>query len=205
MADVADRARNMLGLIKSALSSGIPFENDHGTCDTPISRALLRESAAKTITLLKNDRGVLPLDRTKLKKIAIIGDCARICNSSGGGSASVPVETYTVTPFDAISELLREHNVEVRFAQGTRSYKYTPTIDPYLLHPHGAKEDPVKVGLFEGWSEEPSQSWKAGEANLTDTSSPSFSVDHSSEKICFLDGGYGEPGVDTEARFVRVS
>ena len=41
-------------------------------------RALALEAAQRSITLLKNEKNLLPLDRTKLKSIAVIGpDAAR--------------------------------------------------------------------------------------------------------------------------------
>lgn len=185
------------------MASGIPFTDDNGTCDTDESRALLRESAAKTITLLKNDRQVLPLDPQSLRTLAVIGDCARVCNSSGGGSAAVPVETYSVTPLDAITQIAAERGVKVSYEEGVRHYKYIPTIDPFLHHPDGHRSK-TRVGRFEGWMEQPHPDWKASDAGLKDLPPPSFATDHSSEKIAFLDGGYGDPLIDTEARFVKV-
>ncbi len=43
----------------------------------------------QSIVLLKNDKSLLPLDRSKVRSIAIIGQNADIGMISGGGSAQV--------------------------------------------------------------------------------------------------------------------
>ena len=45
--------------------------------ETPEDTALMRKLAAESIVLLKNSHGLLPLDRTEIKKIAIVGGNAR--------------------------------------------------------------------------------------------------------------------------------
>lgn len=60
----------------------------------PKSRDLALEAARKTITLLKNDGAVLPLDATKVKRIAVIGPNAdRVML---GGYSGVPLHSSTV-------------------------------------------------------------------------------------------------------------
>jgi beta-xylosidase len=60
----------------------------------PASRALALEAARKTITLLKNEGGVLPLDPGKVRKVAVIGPNAdRVML---GGYSGVPLHSSTV-------------------------------------------------------------------------------------------------------------
>jgi beta-glucosidase len=60
----------------------------------PASRTLALEAARKTITLLKNDGGVLPLDPGKVRKVAVIGPNAdRVML---GGYSGVPLHSSTV-------------------------------------------------------------------------------------------------------------
>jgi beta-glucosidase len=56
------------------------------------------QGARESIVLLKNDGGVLPLDRTRARTIAVIGPDAHPAVPLGGGSA-------TVQPFHAVSFL----------------------------------------------------------------------------------------------------
>ncbi|HEX5706785.1 MAG TPA: glycoside hydrolase family 3 N-terminal domain-containing protein, partial [Pyrinomonadaceae bacterium] len=61
-------------------------------------RRVALEAAREGIVLLKNDRGLLPLDKTKLKTVAIIGPVAYPAVPMGGGSGQVQ-------PFNATSIL----------------------------------------------------------------------------------------------------
>lgn len=64
-------------------------------------RALAREAAQKSIVLLKNDDGVLPL--TGVRKLAVVGRLAAVANTGDGGSSNTqPVSV--VTPLDGLRE-----------------------------------------------------------------------------------------------------
>jgi beta-glucosidase len=74
----------VLQFVKRAIDSGIPFEHPEETIDTLKVRQLLQEAAREGVVLLKNDQGVLPLQKVKGKKIAVIGPNANqafICKS----------------------------------------------------------------------------------------------------------------------------
>ncbi len=51
--------------------------------------ALAREAAEKSITLIKNDNKLLPLDREKCKSIAVVGNLAEVENIGDYGSSQV--------------------------------------------------------------------------------------------------------------------
>jgi len=79
------------------------------------NRELALQAARECATLLKNDDGLLPLDLTKLKSIAVVGPNAN--RSLLGGYSGVPF--HDVTVLDGI----RAHvggAVEVRYAEGCR-------------------------------------------------------------------------------------
>jgi beta-glucosidase len=67
-------------------------------CNTAKHKALSRLVTQKSIVLLKNSRNLLPLDRTKLKSIALIGPLANevLLDLYSG------TPPYTVTPLDGI-------------------------------------------------------------------------------------------------------
>ena len=82
--------------------------------DTPQSRALALKIAEESIVLLKNN-GILPLDRSKIKRIAVIGP--------NGNSQSMLHGNYNGTARRPISILngirqLAGPNINVTFAQG---------------------------------------------------------------------------------------
>lgn len=136
----------VLGYVQEAQKSGIPFEADEGTIDTPHVRALLREAANAGIVLLKNDDHVLPLktDAMKGKKIAIIGPNAKASAYSGGGSANLS-PTYTITPFEALSKAEKELDMEVAYSIGADGSRWLPLLTPYIFFPGGQKGDAPAV------------------------------------------------------------
>ena len=86
-AELDDHVRRIL---RSEFSSGI--------VDDPVKKSVVdveggleisRHIAEQSIVLLKNDRGILPLDPAKLRSIAVIGPNANTGMISGGGSAQV--------------------------------------------------------------------------------------------------------------------
>jgi len=76
---------------------------------------LALESAEKSIVLLKNDRGLLPLDPAAIKKIALIGPFASELNL-GGTSSSKLFPPYQVSPEQGIRKLAP--NVEILMDEG---------------------------------------------------------------------------------------
>ena len=61
---------------------------------TPDAIALAREAAGKAIVLLKNDKGLLPLDTAKIKRVAVLGTHAR--DTPIGGYSDVPKHVVSV-------------------------------------------------------------------------------------------------------------
>ena len=69
-----------------------------GIVDDPVKKSVVdieagfetsRHIAEQSIVLLKNDQGILPLDRGRVRSIAVIGPNANTSMISGGGSAQV--------------------------------------------------------------------------------------------------------------------
>lgn len=78
-------------------------------------RALALKAARQSMVLLKNEGNMLPLDKSKVKKLAIIGPNADKCLL--GGYADVPKQT--VSPLQALKEKYGK-DVEILYAEGTR-------------------------------------------------------------------------------------
>ena len=57
--------------------------------------ALAREAAEKSMVLLKNDGAVLPFDRTRIKRLAVVGHLADADNTGDRGSSHVKAPHYT--------------------------------------------------------------------------------------------------------------
>ncbi len=95
MAELDDHVRRIL---RSEFASGI--------VDDPVKKSVVdveggfetsRRIAEQSIILLKNDQGILPLDRAKLHSIAVIGSDANTSMISGGGSAQVDPPGHPAT------------------------------------------------------------------------------------------------------------
>ena len=90
----------------------------------------LRATAAASFVLARNERSLLPLDRSRLDgsgpdgsglgRVALIGPNAEIARTLGGGSATV-YPPYTVSPLDG----LRAAGLDVAFAPGTLGHLRT--------------------------------------------------------------------------------
>jgi beta-glucosidase len=77
-------------------------------------RALVYESGLKSIVLLKNQNGILPLN-PKLKSVALIGPNAANLPLDGHSSSAV-IPSYTITPKQGLEALLGAERV--RYAKG---------------------------------------------------------------------------------------
>jgi len=62
---IDERARAVLELVKECAKSGVREGAEEGKVDTPETSALLREIAADSIVLMKNEDSVLPLSKDK--------------------------------------------------------------------------------------------------------------------------------------------
>lgn len=69
--------------------------------DQPETRAFVREVTRKSIVLLKNTGGLLPLDRTSVKSIAVVGPLANVTHLDWY-SGTPP---YTIPPRDGIDRV----------------------------------------------------------------------------------------------------
>lgn len=107
--------------------------------DTASVAARLRETAAAGFVLARNEDAVLPLDRTALSRVAVLGPNAAVARTLGGGSATV-FPPYTVSPLDGIRAALGD-DVEVTHGVGVTPQTRIPAAGvSYLRHPDGSGE-----------------------------------------------------------------
>lgn len=132
--------QQVLAYVQKAQASGIPFEAEEKSEDTPAVRALLREAAESGVVLLKNDDKVLPLAPKQGMTIAVIGPNANFAAYSGGGSANLN-PTYTVTPLQAIQQAAEEFGGSVKYAVGADGAKWLPLLNPFTIAPDGQVGD----------------------------------------------------------------
>jgi beta-glucosidase len=101
------KVRNILRVMfKAGLFDETPAAYG-GMADTPSRRALAREVAQKSIVLLKNEHGFLPLDRKKYKSIAVIGPNGNVARMDGGGSGEY-YGYYQISPLQGLVNKLAQ-------------------------------------------------------------------------------------------------
>lgn len=92
---------------------------------------IAREIASETITLLRNDNNILPIDKTKCKKIAVFGRHAVDVMFMGGGSSKVTVGSENVDiPLDEIKKKIPEAQIDYfpLFQDGFRDVNVVDTV-----------------------------------------------------------------------------
>ncbi len=87
-----------------------------GARNTPEHQAFAREVAAKSMVLLRNEDGVLPLDRNRVRRLLLIGANANARHAAGGWSAEGK-PPYETTPLEGLTSYLGE-SVEIEYVPG---------------------------------------------------------------------------------------
>ena len=108
--------------------------------------AELRASSAAGMVLIKND-GVLPLEPSKLRRVAVIGPNAATARTLGGGSATV-FPSYVVSPLEGLRAALGD-GVEIVHAIGVRSSDRTDVASKDLLQLPDGSGPGVDVVFFD--------------------------------------------------------
>ncbi len=92
--------------------------------------------AREGIVLLKNEDGILPLNKSKIKSIAVIGPNAAFARTGGGGSANV-TPIFSVDPLTALKDKLGS-SVKINYAPGVVfEGDAMPVESKYLFTPDG--------------------------------------------------------------------
>ena len=101
------RAKFLLGLFEQ------PYTRRTPEPERPADRALALRAAEEAIVLLKNDGGLLPINKAKIKSVAVIGPNADACHL--GGYSGKPDKVVSV--LDGLRARLGD-KVKVALAQG---------------------------------------------------------------------------------------
>ena len=111
---IDEKVRRILWVMHKANIFG---KRTPGEVNTPAHQQTARTIADEAIVLLKNTDYILPLKKTALKSIAVIGDNAIHKHAEAGGSSQVPA-LYEVTPLAGLKNLLQKDSSIIKFVPG---------------------------------------------------------------------------------------
>jgi beta-glucosidase len=133
---IDEAARRVLQLI---IRSGALDGRSHprGELRSPRNRAAALHAASEAVVLLKNARGLLPLDRAHLRSLAIVGPDADVPLYGGGGSSHV-ISGSTATPLESLRRLTGG-GVRILYARGCDNDSVPPPADVRLLSPTASR------------------------------------------------------------------
>lgn len=111
--ELDEKVRHILRLnFLTAMNRNKPF----GSLCSPEHASAGRKIAEEGIVLLKNKNNLLPINLSKAKKIAVIGENAVKMMTVGGGSSSLKAK-YEITPLEGIKKRLGA-DIEILYARG---------------------------------------------------------------------------------------
>lgn len=135
---IDDKVRRILWVM---LQTSLNKHQPAGKINTPGHSKTVYEIASESIVLLKNEKQLLPLDVSKIKSLAVIGDNAVRTFHLGGFGAGVKAR-YEVTPLAGLESRLKG-KVAISFAQGYRGDYHPKGGIPVNTETHGA--DPALI------------------------------------------------------------
>jgi beta-glucosidase len=168
LAEVDESVRRIVRTKLLFLTRGDPQVYPPRLAAAPEHTALAREVAEKGMVLLKNDEALLPLDKARVKKIAVVGHLADTDNTGDRGSSNVtpPYHTSALRGFrdylgadamvlhsdganlDEVSRLAKDADTVVVVAGARWDEVGEYVSDPKGLRPSGpAQKRRVKVKL----------------------------------------------------------
>jgi beta-glucosidase len=132
-----------------------------GLFDTPITTSPIPEATNGTIAqrlasegmvLLRNEDGILPLDATTSKTIAVIGPAADVLVEGGGAASVLPL--HAITPIQALRARFGDEQIRYVPVGGVGFIDPHDTIDGYSLTPPASKpgEQGVLAEYFDNTS-----------------------------------------------------
>lgn len=111
--ELDEKVRRILRFsFRTTMDKDRPF----GSIGSPEHSAAARQIAEEGIVLLQNKDNVLPIDLSKVKKIAVIGENAIKMMTVGGGSSSLKAK-YEISPLDGLKHRVGSQ-AEVVYARG---------------------------------------------------------------------------------------
>ena len=111
--ELNDKVRRVLRLtFRTAMNSKKPW----GSMVSDEHKVACRKIGEEGVVLLQNNTGILPIDLSKVRRIAVIGENAIKMMTVGGGSSSLKAK-YEITPLDGLKKRIG-NQAEIIYARG---------------------------------------------------------------------------------------
>jgi beta-glucosidase len=145
VATIDDKVRHILTTAMMFGWLDRPQKDNSIAMDDPADNAVALRSARESVTLLKNTRGLLPLDKATTKTLLVVGANATPGAAVGGGSAAVkPV--HTVSLLEGLKMVAP--NVNVVYEAGLPTLSELADATSFMTEAKGGKPG-VRVEAFE--------------------------------------------------------
>lgn len=113
---IDDKIRRLMRVRFEAGFFDTPITGDETVIRREEHKQLALEAAKQAIVLLKNENKLLPLDKNKIKSIAVIGPNAVEARIGGGGSSKV-TPLYAVSPLEGLKKAVGE-DIKLNYVPG---------------------------------------------------------------------------------------
>ncbi|NIO86192.1 MAG: hypothetical protein GTN53_37005 [Candidatus Aminicenantes bacterium] len=141
---INDKVRRLLRVRFEAGLFDTPMTENETVIRREEHKQLALEAAKQGIVLLKNENKRLPLDRKKIKSIAVIGPNAVEARTGGGGSSKV-TPLYAVSPLEGLKRAVGE-DIKLNYVPGIAIRGDIHPLGPEYMTP--ANTSKGKNGLW---------------------------------------------------------
>lgn len=142
---VNQAVKRILKMVFASGKADDPNQLPAGAINTPEHQQVARRVAEESITLLKNENDLLPLDEKKIKSLAVIGLNANR-EITGGGSSYVDA-SYWVTPLEGIQNRVGSQ-INVAFEPGYDNRENPPVVEAACFFQPDGKTSGLKAEFF---------------------------------------------------------
>ena len=152
-----------------------------GAINTKEHQQTALKVAEEAMVLLKNEGNVLPLQKDKIKTIAVIGANGNRKQAGGGGSSQVR-PPYEVTPLEGLQKLIGK-DIQIKYAPGfevTREEKANPKLISEAVEIARSADVVIYVG---GWTHGYSDNWDGGAFDAEGADKPSLKMPFEQDKL----------------------
>ncbi|WP_224995600.1 glycoside hydrolase family 3 C-terminal domain-containing protein [Cesiribacter sp. SM1] len=175
---VDDKVRRILRVM---YHSGMFSDRPAGEVNTKAHQQTALQVAEESIVLLKNEGSILPLQKGKIRSVAVIGANASRKQAMGGGSSQVRA-IYEVTPLEGLQKLAGD-GVEISYAPGFEVSRAEKSNAKLISEAVAAAKRADVVVYVGGWTHGYTDEWNGGAYDMEGADKPSMALPFEQDKL----------------------